>query len=255
MTSLPGALPPGFDRQLDRVNALVMDAFRLANREEILSAGRAMGLANSDGTIISTCDGDNARVIEWTAFHIRRNGKALIQILGKKNADSADSIDRDIFAALVNSAWGIYRVEDTRFRVGAVVTDLWRQQRRVVHSRAIQDSLQPGDSFMARLIATGSTTTVTALVSPVSAQLLEGLRTLQAQGRLPSDALIAQDLTRQEMLAEMIFAVRPSDRPTSQPALEVRLPGDVQSGGNRQRNQPCHCGSGRKFKVCCGRGR
>ena len=25
-------------------------------------------------------------------------------------------------------------------------------------------------------------------------------------------------------------------------------------GGNRQRNAPCPCGSGRKFKVCCGRG-
>jgi hypothetical protein len=24
---------------------------------------------------------------------------------------------------------------------------------------------------------------------------------------------------------------------------------------NRQRNQPCSCGSGRKFKACCGRGR
>jgi len=39
------------------------------------------------------------------------------------------------------------------------------------------------------------------------------------------------------------------------PAGAQRLAQSLGGGGNRLRNQPCSCGSGKKLKLCCGRSR
>jgi uncharacterized protein YecA (UPF0149 family) len=41
----------------------------------------------------------------------------------------------------------------------------------------------------------------------------------------------------------------------AKPAAAKRLAQSLGGGGDPPRNSPCPCGSGRKFKVCCGRSR
>ena len=175
LATLPGRLPTDFDHQLDRVNALVMEAFGLATRDELLVAARNMGLAADDGKIVLDGEIDNARVIEWTAFHIRRHGKSLAQILLERMPITADTRDRAILSALATSAWSIYRIEAIRPWVGAVVVDIWRQTRQVIYSRTFQNGLEVGDAIMVRRVAVGDLATMTALVSAVHEPFLEGL--------------------------------------------------------------------------------
>ncbi|MBA3709865.1 MAG: SEC-C domain-containing protein [Planctomycetes bacterium] len=249
LPTLPDRLPAGFDHQIDRVNALTMAAFRLATRDEIMAAARAMGLAAGDGTIISKSETDNARVIEWTAFRVRRDGKTLIQVLLERMPDGMDIVDRAILSALATAVWSIYRIEEIRPRVGAVVVDLWRPIRQVIYSRTFQDGLQAGDAVMARRVAIGDLATMTALVSKIHEPFLDGLRKVPG---FASDADIAQDQMRQELLADMVFAARPTDRQVAGAAGNAVI---GLGGGNRQRNRPCPCGSGKKSKHCCARGR
>ncbi len=141
LPALPDRLPTGFDHQIDRVNALTMEAFGLATRDEILGAARTMGLVAGDSTIISNDETDNARVVEWTAFHTRRHGKSLVQVLLERMTSATDERDRAILSALATSAWNMYRIEAIRSQVGAVVVDLWRQTRQVIFSRTFQNGL------------------------------------------------------------------------------------------------------------------
>ncbi len=244
---LPQRLPAGFDHQLDRVNALVMEAFGLATREEILSAARIMGLMAPNGTIISNDETDNARIVEWSAFHTRRQGKALIQVLLERLPTTANPEDRTILTVLATSALGIYRIEAIQPQVGAIVTDVWNKTRQVIYSRTFQNGLEIGNLLMARWVVVGDLATMTALVSRVPDEFLEGMRKLP---EFVKAASIADDPDLQDQLAEVVFAVRGSHRQIPDRADSFRM---GSGRANRQRNQPCPCGSGRKFKVCCGR--
>ena len=247
LQTLPDQLPAGFDHQIDRVNALIMEAFGLATREEILVAARTMGLAADDGSVISDGETDNARVIEWTAFHIRRHGKSLIQTLLERMPITADTTDRAILSALATSAWGIYRMEAIRPRVGAIVVDIWRQNRQVIFSRTFQDALKVGDAVMVRRVAVGDLATMTALVSKMHEPFLEGLRQVPGFTR---DDNPAQDPQRQDLLAGMVFSARQATGRVTGPTAPAAL---GLGGGGSQRNQPCPCGSGKKSKHCCAR--
>jgi len=60
---------------------------------------------------------------------------------------------------------------------------------------------------------------------------------------------------REAMLRELGLAAGPSSSPPSGlPAPQVSEPGEVALAGRKvARNDPCPCGSGRKYKKCCGR--
>ena len=246
---LPSQLPEGFDHQVVRIRDLIMDAFELATRDEILAVAKIMGLATADGTIISDDEIDNARIIEFTAFHVRHDEKILVQILLDQMPIAADPLDRAILSALATSAWSIYRIQAIQPQVAAVVVDHWEKTRQVIYSRTFQDGMKVGDAFMARRVAVGDLATMTALVSRIPEPFLEGLQKLP--GFSPEDRP-ALDQPRQALLAEVVFGPR---RPTGQSMNEAPTAASGAGGGNRQRNQPCPCRSGKKFKHCCARGR
>lgn len=247
MISIPDIMPSGFDHQLDRTRILSMDAFKLATPQEFTAAGMAMGISTSDGKIVIDNEHDQNRLIEWTVFHIRREGKPLIKILLDGMPPNTDATERAILTAMADSAWGLYRIESQRSGVGAVVTDLWRQTTHLVYSRLLHESARPGDCLVARLFVVEKITTMAVLIAMMSKGFMDGLREAQAQGFL-SDAKLANDGDTQETFAATVFATRSTPSTTAHPQ-----PGQGRMSG-RNRNQPCPCGSGRKSKVCCGRG-
>ena len=255
MITLPDRLPSGFDHQLNRACALTMDAFKLSTREEMLSAGSTMGITTSDGTFVITSEHDQDRLVEWTVFHIRRGGKPLIQILLDRMPANADTTDRAILTAMASSSWGLYRIDDSRSGIGVVVTDLWRGTVHRISSRVLHQSARLGDHLVARLFTVEEITTMAVLISKLPNEFIAGLRKVQAQGFL-SDVLLAQGGDAQDTFAATVFATRPTQQPEPLTAAGPRLGQGGMPGRNsgRNRNQPCPCGSGRKFKTCCGRG-
>ena len=246
--TLPSSLPAGFDHQVDRIRDLVMEAFRLASGDEVLAVAKILGMAGADGTIFANGEFDNARMIEWTAFHVRRQGQSLIQILLQQMPTTADKRDRAILSVLATSSWDIYRIEAIQPQVGAVVVNHWGKTRQVIYSRSFQNQMKVGDALMARRIVVGDLATMTALISRISEPSLDCLKNIKEFG--PDDNPM-QDPQRQEQLAVKMFSVRSAmghGANTGTPAPSGA------GGGNRQRNQPCPCGSGKKFKHCCGRG-
>jgi preprotein translocase subunit SecA len=85
---------------------------------------------------------------------------------------------------------------------------------------------------------------MTALIARITQDVLDRLTgSVLASGRSAFE-VIADDPELRREFVRKTFALPTASRPS--------LP---LAGGNRQRNQPCPCGSGRKFKQCCGRGR
>lgn len=247
--TLPSKLPEGFDHQVDRIRDLTMDAFNLATNDEVIAVAKILGLATADGTIIADNEIDQSRIIECTAFHVPRHGKSLVQILLGHMPITADPLDRAILTALATSAWSIYRIQAIQPQVAAVLEDHWEKTSQVTYSRTFNDGLKVGGAIMARRVAVGDLATMTALISRINEPFLEGLQKLP--GFSPEDRP-ALDQPRQALLAEVVFGPRKS---TGRSMGEAPTAASSAGGGNRQRNQPCPCGSGKKFKHCCARGR
>lgn len=247
--TLPSSLPTGFDHQVDRIRDLVMEAFGLASRDEILSVAKILGMAAAGGTIFANGEADNARMIEWSAFHVRRHDQSLIQILLQQMPSTANKRDRAILCALATSTWDIYRVEAIQPNVGAVVVDYWGKTRQVIYSRSFQNQVKVGEALMGRRIVVGDLATMTAVISRIPEPILDRLKNISGFGL---DDNPMQDPQRQEQLAVKIFGARSA---TGHRTNEGTPAPSATGGGNRQRNQPCPCGSGKKFKHCCSTGK
>ena len=104
MIILPDCLPAGFDHQIDRSRVLSLDAFKLATRQEMLSAGSTMDITTSIGAFVIASEHDQNRLVEWTVFHVRREGKSLIQILLDRLPANADATDRAILMVMAGSS-------------------------------------------------------------------------------------------------------------------------------------------------------
>jgi len=67
---------------------------------------------------------------------------------------------------------------------------------------------------------------------------------LLAQGRAYQDACLKEHSAAAETAASQDLGDDPPGRVTSSPAIVDKI----------GRNQPCLCGSGKKYKHCCGKG-
>lgn len=65
----------------------------------------------------------------------------------------------------------------------------------------------------------------------------------------PTEAQPTEDQVR-EWIKEAVIAAE-AQQATAAPTARPSAPGQV-TGSSPARNQPCPCGSGRKYKKCCG---
>ena len=85
-----------------------MEAFRLATPLEKKAAGMAMGIISDTGVFVFNSESDQNKLIEWTIYHIRRQGKSLVEILLEQMPANTDATKLAILTAMANSSWGIY---------------------------------------------------------------------------------------------------------------------------------------------------
>ena len=124
-------------------------------------------------------------------------------------------------------------------------------------NRAFPDEMREGiraKSFVASIAAVGGearavlsdagqSSSPTRDKQPVLASFLDGA--LVTEGALPTTMSLDEKIG---LVALSLGTLRAVDRQLAgveKPAVAAKLPG---------RNDPCHCGSGKKFKKCCGLG-
>ncbi|HAT12112.1 MAG TPA: hypothetical protein DCS97_16370 [Planctomycetes bacterium] len=249
MPAIPGfpdTLPAGFDHQLDSVTHLSYQAWKWATKAEWDRAAGEMGMLLSDGStyLLGESDPANARLIEWVAFETQRDGRPIITAAAEDLGRGLSAGDLDILAALQRSSWSLMRIEEHRRGIGARMCDLWTDEQRIVLSRRLEQQVPVGAHLLVRTVTVGDCTTMTALIARITQEVLDRLTGSILESGRSAFEVIADDPELRRKFVRKTFALPTVPRP----AIPL-------TGGNRQRNMPCPCGSGRKFKVCCGRGR
>jgi hypothetical protein len=226
--------------------------------EDLKTAARRLGMISGDTLIFET--EDQIAVLADYAFHaIRRDGKTVFDRYLSQHAPTPGSTEERFLRALQQSFHTLIAVQRTIPGFGVECHEGPSHRPILIVDVSFSHSAVPGATFLSRLSSPGQgwhMTTGAAL--PVDSQIAEALaaalRQFILKHRREPDEFERQTLmTRTCLKAGASQYIRYTSEGENDPDAVVTSPLRRQTA-KVGRNDPCPCGSGRKFKKCCGIG-
>lgn len=185
---------------------------------------------------------------EYLIYNTRRDGRSLVQV-AESTLHGLKAEETAMLHAMAASHWDLYEVKSVEVGAGMDVLSCWeRSGERFVFAREGSKGIRVGEFILARVFTLGSITQCSPLVMRMPDKILNAIKAEQQNGRLRSCQEMVADHAFMEELAMGMLVASQRNVPINQgemlPATHV-----AKTAG---RNDPCPCGSGRKFKKCCG---
>jgi uncharacterized protein YchJ len=224
-------------RQLrPQFNALQNAVLKLAAREDIEASAKALGMLHQ-GILVFDSEAQTAVLMDHILY---ANPKSRCRYLAYQRAQPQGVTEDEemILAAMAEARYVILRCEETIAETGAKVHDLLRDQSFLLLDLMLSRTAHPDALFATHVVtidgahlATGAGIAITnrAMGEAVSAALPTGEKSFDEQN------------TGGRYATRIIRAL-----------LRHASSADGESGPPVSRNAPCPCGSGKKYKRCCG---
>lgn len=225
---------------------------------------RALGVVKDPKTLILDTEDEMAVVMDYCLHDVRQDGMNTIDRFLAESPPPADSDEMLMLKAKQQARYSLIEVTAVEPGVGVHGQDLLRDEPRFIVDIGFSRSALPGMVLAARLMivdgicmTTGAALPVPQLTQPDRDRLARLLATVMEDGSPRNVAPEVASAVTGKIIRGLL------KRGAAQ-HIEYRTPG---GRANRQlapapararhvgRNDPCPCGSGRKFKHCCGRHR
>jgi hypothetical protein len=222
--------------------------------------GKKLGLLKKNVLALDTED-EMCVLMDYCIYDVRRDGANAVERFLAKHPPAPDSDERVLLEAMRQARYSLFAVEGAERGVGVHVRDLLRGEVLFLMDVSFSNTAPVGMVLATRIMAPDGITMTTGAALPVAvlppegqAQLLEGL----AKGFKQADF---RNLTPQEASELATAMIRACLREGAAEQIEYIEPGRGHRSGKPApwrparhlgRNDPCPCGSGRKFKNCCG---
>jgi hypothetical protein len=276
-------------RQTSRgfTNAIV----KSLSRDDLRRGARDLGMFHR-GTIVWANEAEVAVFSDHCIYDIRRNGQTAVERFSAASEAPPGSQERLMLDAMVSARYALLVVQRRVGSVGLAVADLFREDEAILCDVSFAATVPRGAILATRVVHPASedfcmTSGAALPVSPDDvmniAEIMVGLG-----ARIPADfarlyrddpdrltTRILHTLVRggvTDFIAYTDPGARPSEDPQSvrflSPEAEFDLqpqqtafpgngcslhrPSRIEHPQRVCRNDPCPCGSGRKFKKCCG---
>jgi SEC-C motif len=215
--------------------------------------GKKLGMLKRGVLVLDTEDQINV-LMDFCLHDLRRDGINEIERFWRESPPAPDSDEWILIQALRKARYSLYAVESKVPGVGIQIRDLMRDDTQFVMDVGLSRSVRVGSVMAARIMTPDGIGMTTGAGLPAGdiettnhINFLEALKVAGSNsGSLtPSEssefaAVVIRTLLSQGA-AERVRYENPNPLPPAQP--------ESQRIG---RNDPCHCGSGKKFKRCCG---
>ena len=235
-------------------------------KDVIGDVARKLGMLNGKEILLETED-EIVVLMDTGIFDIRRDGENAVERFLRERPP-AEGTDERLILETMRSAWhSIFQVQSAERGVGVQFLDVLRDEERFVWDIGFSHTAQPGALMAARLYSPGEITMTTGAALPVYPELVKELPPKLAPCLDPGAGLLdlSDPQTASDVAITLIAAYVRSGasasiryeetRNVAQVARQLnaghsppRLSGKVKVG----RNDPCPCGSGKKYKKCCG---
>ena len=211
--------------------------------EEAVATAKALGLWQHGG-LVDQREIVRLSVAEAAAFHYRRGGETAIERMARTLPADAPALDKTIAIGCLQYHWSIFDVLHIYPAEGAELRDTLDGATCRLWDEDGSHGLRAGERIAARLVPIDdwwvTSGTASAGIPVPIAEMAR--RMLPAVWHHPANWPPVGSVERDRLTLTLMAACHPLSLTTG-PSVAVAP----------SRKQPCPCGSGKKFKHCCGR--
>ncbi len=251
---------------LDRYRQIRDVRFRLNNllvgtipKKTLEDCGRKLGIFRK-GTLVFGSEAEMSILMDYCLYNPDPDGCNLVARHLEKSPPPADSVEMSVLRAMTGAYYSLFQITDVERGVGISVQDLLRKETGFVVDVGFGNTAQRHLILASRIIPMEGflTTGGAALpVNPAAARRI--LDELRRMNQTPETFDFKQISPFKEAeLAALVIRIclssgMSSNVAYSEPGGQIPSPTGRSEAARPGRNDPCPCGSGKKFKMCCGR--
>lgn len=233
---------------------------KLLPKTTLERAARQLGLWHQ-GTLVLDSEDQIAVLMDYAIHDCPVNGRSALDAYLAEQPPAPQSERATILHAMQRAYYSLFQVESLVPTVGVHVHDLLQDQRHFLADVGCSQSAVKGIMLASRMFALEDFLMTSGAALAADADTLEAILRLpglpkpgQAIDQLSPEpraalhAAIIRLCLRPRNAAQVLY--QGMDEDPNGEAEEYAAPSSSQRVG---RNDPCPCGSGRKYKKCCGR--
>ncbi len=229
-------------------------------KDTFTECGRKLGF-QVNGTLVFETE-DEASVLADYCLYDGWSGQhsAVTRFLAKQPYP-AGTDQTLLLDAMSRARYSLFQVESVAEGVGVNCRDVLRGDGGTIVDEGLGNTAVPGVIVAGRLVVLPELSMTTGAGLVIDADTLEDIQNVLEDGVQGIGQADFNNLTRQEaaVLSSMIIRCAlargtPSPGTTQEPGRRTETRQHRLSTARRpSRNEPCPCGSGKKYKQCCGR--
>lgn len=233
------------------------------SRDALREGASRLGMLRGNTFVFDTED-ETSVLMDYCIYEVDQHGRNAVEEYLCECSTDPDSDEMACLRAMQDATYTVIVVLDIEPGVGCHVRDLFTDETHLLADIGFSQTAKPGAVFLTRLLDFGSFVTTGGAGLPVGILEEDELEEWQRKLRAGVDddfdpaPLIracleggASSHIRYEQanaqLGPPAGNVAPAMASSRRKALAKR------AAGKSMRNQPCSCGSGKKFKNCCGK--
>jgi hypothetical protein len=232
------------------------------DKEVVNDGGRRLGILKNDTLVLDTED-ELAVLMDFCIHDIRIDGRNAVERYIERSGPPVGSDEDAVLATMLTRRYSLMQVIDTEPDVGVTARDIWRDDMFFVADIGLGSTARPGSVFATRLFFVenhGFYLTGGAGL-PVVGETLDEINKVLSREFGPGTDFARLDPDEQSELAALVIRTclgsgmssRIMYGASAENSARKERSIDPYEVRRANRNDPCPCGSGRKFKSCCGR--
>ena len=241
--------------RMRKASRAINDAFMERCKPPVKQAAADLGVLVNDTIVLDVDQGPV--LMDRAIYHLADDGRNIVDRFAAEYPPSPGSDAETVLSAMQQAFFSLFVVGDVQEGVGVHVTDILRDREHFVADVGFSETAIEGFVLAARMLPFRDFVMTTGAALPVSKKVLKWVaRGLDKAGLSHEQVRNLPDHAWADLEAQIVRACLHSDgnqRITYQDAPGVTGPTPIQNASDRVgRNDPCPCGSGRKYKKCCG---
>jgi len=228
------------------------------SRKAMGECGRKLGILKGDVFVLGNED-EISILMDYCIYNCRENGQNAVSRYLEESPPAGDTDEYTVLKAMSESFYTLVEIAEVLPGVGALADDLFSDRRYPLIDMGLGSSAVEGFVLAARLIPFADFVMTSGASLPVDPETLAEIFDsvlprfgkedskyieIDAQRKADLDAAIIRVCLENDMAQHIKY----QDVDTELVAAPLR------AGPRVSRNEPCPCGSGKKYKRCCGIG-
>lgn len=249
---------------LDRYRQIRAVRFRLNNllvttvpKKTLDECGRILGFLRK-GVLVFETEDETALLMDYCLYYPGPDGRNLVAKYLEKSPPPAASEEMTALQSMTLAYYSLFHIVDLERGVGVSVRDVLRDETGFIVDVGLGNTAKRNIMVATRVIPVEGFLSTGGAGLPVDASAAKRIFPVMKKAGYDLETFDFQGITpwQEAELAALVIRECRSTRMTSHIAYaEPGSPARPAIGGSPVRrigrNDPCPCGSGKKFKVCC----